>query len=135
MFYEFTLTIPANTPATAPVESEVVLDHGRIVAVEVQFPRGCVGLVHVTINRELHQLWPSNPDGNIAGEDARISWSEDHPFLEVPYTLQLWGWNLDDTFPHTITFRLNLLPISVPISPAPPALSQPAIIETFTLPL
>ena len=134
MYYSFDLTVPASTAETAPLVDEVELVPGTVTRVELQFPRGCVGLVHVTINRELHQLWPSNPDGNIAGNDARISWSEDHPFTEVPYTLQLWGWNTDDTFPHTITFRFNLLPISRPGALAPPSFLEPSPLETFVLP-
>jgi hypothetical protein len=128
MFYEFDFTIPANTPATSPHEEEVELEHGRIVGVEVQFPRGCVGLVHVWVRRELHQLWPTNPDGTIKAEEARISWQEDHPFTEEPYTLTLCGWNVDDSFPHTPTFRFNLLPLS---RPEPPPPESP--LERFTL--
>jgi hypothetical protein len=133
MFYEHPLTIPANTPATSPFELEVELDHGRIVGVELQFPRGCVGLVHVQVRRELHQLWPTNVDGDISGEDARIGWVEDHDFTEEPYTLTLRGWNLDDTFQHTVTFRFNLLPLPAPAPPPPPAGAAPAIIEVLEL--
>lgn len=120
MFYEYCLTIPANTLAIAPVNQEVELDHGRIVAVEVQFPRGCRGLVHVQVRRELHQLWPTNTDGDLAGEDARIGWVEDMEFTEEPYTLTLRGWSPGTEFEHTITFRFNVLPISPP--PAAPVL-------------
>lgn len=135
MFYEYALTIPANTPATALTESEVTLDVGRIVGVELQFPRGCVGLVHAAVRRELHQLWPTNPDGFITAEEARISWQEDLDFTEPPYTLTLVGYNEDDSFPHTVTFRFNLLPVSPPPAPAPAAPPGPAIIEAFTLEL
>jgi len=135
MFYEYDLTIPANTPATALSELEAVLDVGRIVGVEVQFPRGCVGLVHVAVRRELHQLWPTNPDGFIAGENANIKWSEDLDLLEAPYTLTLVGYNEDDSFPHTVTFRFNLLPVAAPAAPAAPPLAAPAIVEEFALEL
>lgn len=110
MFYEFDLTIPRNTPATAPVELEVTLDTGRIVAAEVQFRRGCFYLVHVAVRRERHQLHPTNTDGFITAEDARIAFQEDLNFTEPPYTLTLVGYNEDDSYDHTITFRFNLLP-------------------------
>jgi hypothetical protein len=135
MFYEFDLTIPRNTPATALVELEVALDVGRIVAVEVQFPRGCIGLAAVAVRHEHHQLHPTNTDGFIAAEDARIAWQEDIDFTEPPYTLTLVGYNEDDSFDHTITFRFNLLPVSSPASPAPPGPPASAIIETFSLEL
>jgi hypothetical protein len=109
VFWEYTLTIPANTPASAPVESDVNLSPGTIVRVDVQFPRGCVGLVHVKIWKEEHQVWPVNVDGNIASEGQTVSWPEDYDVTDEPFTLTLRGWNLDDTFAHTITFRFALL--------------------------
>lgn len=110
MFYEFDFTIPRNTPATALVELQVEIDTGRIIAVEIQFPRGCYCLVHVAVLHELHQLHPTNTDGFIAAEDARIAFQEDIDFTQPPYTLTLAGYNEDDSFDHTITFRFNLLP-------------------------
>ncbi len=128
MFYELPLTIPANTPAAAPVEDTLELSPGTITYVELQFPRGCVSLVHVKVRRGLHQVWPSNPDGDVAGENANISWADDYDLTEPPHQLTLSGYNLDDTFPHTITFRFQLV-----AAPAPPSFVEPSPIETFTL--
>lgn len=111
MFFEYSLTIPANTPATAPVETEAVLAPGTVSEVAIQFPRGCVGLAHVQIWRSEHQVWPVNLDGNIAGENAIIDWDEDYDLDDDPFTFTLRGWNLDDSYAHTITFRFALLPL------------------------
>jgi hypothetical protein len=134
MFYEFTLTIPANTPATAPVYDVVQLSPGTVSRVEIQFPRGCVGLVHVKVLRALHQVWPTNPDGNISSENANLSWSDDYDLSEPPYELTLVGYNLDDTFPHTITFRFQLTAAGAAAPLLPPDFSIPSPLETFTLP-
>ena len=112
MFFEYALTIPANTAAASPTESLVALSAGRLVAVAVQFPRGCVGLVHTVAHRSEHQLWPTNPDGSIVGEGAMISWAEDLVLEDDPYTLRLRGWNLDDSYQHTVTWRFNVLPLA-----------------------
>ncbi len=111
MFWEYTLTVPANTPASAPVESDVSLSPGVVARVDVQFPRGCVGLVHVQIWRSEHQVWPVNIDGNIASEGQTVSWAEDYDLEDDPTVLTLRGWNLDDSYAHTITFRFALLPL------------------------
>lgn len=134
MFYEFKLTIPANTTSAAPTEEVVEISPGRVVAVEIQFPRGCFALVHVAILQELHQLWPSNPDGDIAAEWANIHFEEDHLIDQEPYQLTLRGWNEDDTFPHTITFRFNIMPLAAPARPEPPAGDEDETLEIFTLP-
>lgn len=85
---------------------------GVITFVEVQFPRGCAGLVHASVRLGLHQLWPTNQDGAITGDDARVSWDEQYPITAAPFTLRLVATNADDTFPHTVTFRFAELGIS-----------------------
>ncbi|MGH6998549.1 MAG: hypothetical protein ACREEO_10140, partial [Phenylobacterium sp.] len=68
-----------------------------------------VGLVHVRVRHGLHQLWPANPGGDIAGDGALIAWTENWELSREPFALRLQGWNLDDTFPHTVTVRIALL--------------------------
>jgi len=113
MFYEYRLTVPPNTPATAPVTQEIPLHPGRIVAMAVQLPRGCVGLVHAQILESLYIHWPSNPDSSFSGDATVIEWQESFDLDPTAPRLRLVGWNLDDTFSHTITFRINVLPKAV----------------------
>ncbi|KKL52780.1 hypothetical protein LCGC14_2282060 [marine sediment metagenome] len=112
MFHEYALTIPANTAESAPATMDAPLAPGTVVRVEIQFPRGCVGLVHVQIWRSEHQVWPVNVEGDISGEGVPVAWPEDYDLDDEPYTVTLRGWNDDDTYPHTITFRFALLPLS-----------------------
>ena len=111
MLYEYPLTIDANTAATSPATLDAPLAPGTVVRVDVQFPRGCVGLAHVQIWRREHQIWPGNVDGDISAEGLVVSWPEDLDLDDEPYEVQLRGWNEDDTFPHKITFRFALLPL------------------------
>ena len=111
MFFEYSLTIPANTAQAAPAELEMPLSPGTVARVDVQFPRGCVGLVHVQVWREEHQVWPVNLDGDISAEGAVVSWPEDYDLTEKPLALTLRGWNDDDSYPHTVTFRCAIMPL------------------------
>ena len=110
MFYSFDLVIPANTPAAAPLALDVDLAGGLVHHVELQFPRGCVGLVHVRVFHLSHQVYPANPGGDIAGDGSLIGWGEELELRGELTTLRLQGWNLDDTFAHTVTFRFALTP-------------------------
>lgn len=113
MFYDFSFTIPANTPQKTPEQLRVKLTNGIIHRVEVAFPAGCAGLVYTTINEGLHQHWPTNPDGTFNSDNFTIAFNE---FLELtrrPYILTLVGWNLDDTYGHTLEIRIGVLPIDV----------------------
>lgn len=113
MFYDYSFEIPANTTEARPERQDVRLTHGVIHRVEIGFPGGCAGLVHLQIKRGLHQLWPSNPDGSFNSDNYTIVFNEYQPLKTHPLTLTLVGWNLDDTFPHTIEVRFGVLPEEV----------------------
>lgn len=108
MFYDVALTVPANTPASAPVTQDVLFVPGTIHKVDVEFPHGCVGLVHTLVRRGAHQVWPSNIDGDFAGNNETITWQDEYDLAEAPFSLRLVGWNLDDFYDHTVTWRFAL---------------------------
>ncbi len=110
MFYEFVLTVPAGTPATAPEELECDLDYGIITLAEVSFPPGPRRYVYVCIDDKLHQVWPTNPEGTFRGDNWTIRFTARHPLLETPYMLKLRGWSPDATHDHDITVRFEILP-------------------------
>ncbi len=110
-FYEFDVTSPANTPASAPAEVLARIQKGLISQWEVQIPRGVQGLTGAFIRRGDHQLVPANPNSYIKGDDAVIRWDDHYLLDDEPLTLRLFVWNIDDTYPHTITFRFNVVPL------------------------
>lgn len=105
MFFEYALTIPHNTPATAPAERAIVLALGEVTWWEIQFPNGCAGLVHCKVRDELHQVIPLNTDGDVSANNEHVDTFDSIMLTDEPATLILSGFNLDDTFDHTITFR------------------------------
>ena len=109
MYYEFEVTTPKNTASASPLRTRITLAPGVIRYVEVQFPRGCVGLVHAKILDELHQVWPANPDGDLSSENARIAWREQWELTNAENELLLVTWNDDDSYSHTLRFRFELL--------------------------
>ncbi len=108
MLFSIDITAPANTPATAPVEQEVQLPPGIIHRVHVQFPGGCVGLVHTRVMRGAHQVWPTNPAGDLSSDGRVIEWDDDYELDAAPFALTLQVWNLDDFFNHTVTWRFAM---------------------------
>lgn len=109
MLYEFSVTSPKNTPAADPTIVDAGLVAGLVTRVEVQFPSGCAGLVHASIRDALHQVWPTNPDGDFTADSETIAWDEQYEMPKEPYHFQLVVWNEDDTFPHTVTFRIAMI--------------------------
>jgi len=109
MLYSYTLDVPPSTPATSPETLDMDLPGGVIERVEVQFPAGCAGLVHVWIDRALHQLYPANDDADLASDGETISWRDDYELYDEPRTLVANAYSDDDTYTHTITIRVNML--------------------------
>ena len=109
MFFEYPVTVPADTAKAAPVEEELPLCAGTITQVGVQFPAGCAGMVNASIWRGDHQLWPVNLDDAIAGEDAVVAWPESYDLADEPFSVKVKLWSPGTTYDHTITFRFALL--------------------------
>lgn len=134
MFYSFDLTIPAGTAAASPVELDVDLVPGVIHRVEIQFPLGCRGLVHIQVWQEFHQVWPTNPGGTLAGNGDLIAWNDNHELVEGQSRLTLRGWSPGTAFEHVITFRFALLAAAAAPPPAPPLPALVPVLGTLEIP-
>lgn len=107
------ITIPPSTTVNAESEINVKLTHGILHKIEIMFPTGCFGLAGVSMHDALHQILPTSPETYFIGDGETISFREHLPILEAPYTIQIRGINYDDTFNHTITVRLGILPLEI----------------------
>lgn len=110
MYYEKRLAIPANTPASAPATETLPIHPGVVNQVDVVFPSGCAGLAHFQVHLWNTQLWPSNVNSDFSGDGVHISFTEDFEVVDLPFELTLIGWNLDDTYQHTVTLRVQITP-------------------------
>ena len=110
MMYSYAITVPPNTAYADPVIEEVKLPAGLISHVEVEFPAGCAGLVHVVVTEGLHQVWPTNPEGDLASDGYVIPWDEHIEITEPTLRLEAVVWSDDDTYAHTVTVRITVLP-------------------------
>ncbi len=105
-FYSITVSVPPNTPATAPATATLEIFPGVVVQVWLQFPRFCAGLVHARILRAGSQIWPANEDSDVASDGFVVNWPEEYDMTDEPTALTLSAWNLDDTYPHSVTLWL-----------------------------
>lgn len=110
MIYVFNISTPANTAENAKQETELKIAYGVISHVDIQFPPGPVGLLHLQVRDALFQLWPINPDADFASNNVNISFREFIPVLTEPFLLKASTWNEDDTHSHRVILRVNILP-------------------------
>jgi len=110
MFYDFAITVPKSRTEANPVEQVMKLTYGVIHRVEVQFPIGTQALAHCKLLHEEHQLFPTNPEGSFASDGYVIPIDDHFELFTEPYSLKAKCWNDDDTYAHTITVRVGILP-------------------------
>ena len=105
MFFDFPITTSANTAKANAISTVLDLTAGIIYQVDVLFPGGAAGLLHVQIFNGITQVWPSNPGESFYSDQEKITFSEAYTELQTPFILTAKTWNLDDTYDHTVRLR------------------------------
>jgi len=108
--YSLILTIPANTPLTAPVATRARVPRGVITEIRLDFPSGCAGFAYVRLFALDKQIYPSNLGAYYRGDGIVYLISDHYPLTEYVQEVRLEGYNLDDTYPHTVTLGLTVAP-------------------------
>lgn len=111
MFYEVDINVETANTVDNKAKTVIKLTHGVIHQLGIYFPPGCANLVHVTINRGLNQIFPTNPDGSIKGDALNVQGREFHTLIKAPYQVEVFAWNESASYDHTITVRVWLLKI------------------------
>lgn len=110
MRYACSLTIPANTLESEPYEETLGLPYGSIKQVFVLHPSGSIGLAHLQVFYQTRQIIPATPGESFVGNGTVRSFPDNIPIHEPPYGVVIRGWNLDDTYAHTVYVELTVLP-------------------------
>lgn len=110
MLFEASITIPKNTPATAPTVVILKIALGIITKIMVRPRPGHASLAHLVIKHHEHQIAPSTENMDFSGDFFPIDWEEYYESYQPPFELKLQGWNDDDTYPHTFDVYVAVLP-------------------------
>lgn len=111
------LTIPINTAIASPIEYTLNLPNGLITRVWLEFPRGCAGLAGVQVWRGVRQIFPLPEGVWIKSDNAVLNFAFTHRINTVPNEVQIKGYNLDDTYSHTIWVGLEMRGEAKDLSP------------------
>lgn len=110
MIYRFGIPTTTDDTKASPKKTILPLTKGIVHQLDVVFPPGCAGTLHVIIRDALHQVWPTNPDENFAADGQVITFKEHYDLEEEPYELQAYTWLEDASHPHSCIIRLGILP-------------------------
>ena len=110
MNYELRLAVPKNTTKVAPVEDTLQIHPGVVTRVRLLWPARTSQLGHAQVLFHGVHIWPPYDDQNFTGDGVPIEWNEEYEITDSPYELLLRAWNDDDTYAHTLTFGVVVLP-------------------------
>lgn len=113
MIYVFDFETSTTYTESAKLKTVLPLTKGVTYKVDVVFPPGPAHLLHVQIRDALYPVWPTNKNADFAADNETITFDDQYPLLEQPYTLQAYTWNEDDTFDHRIIIRIGITPIEI----------------------
>jgi hypothetical protein len=112
MRYVYELTIPADTLLSAPEQANIRLVTGTLQRIEIAFPPGPAWMVKVVIRDRILQISPINSEMFHAWDDYTEVFSMNYPLDDPAPELTLVGWSPNTLFPHTVTFRFDVVPKS-----------------------
>ena len=110
MLFQADITILKNTTQASPKVETLKIAHGIITKIMVRPRPGHAALAHLVILHHEHQIAPSTEGMSLSGDTFPIDWEEYYESYQPPYELKLKGWNDDDTYPHTFTVYVVVLP-------------------------
>lgn len=99
--YSYELEIPAGTAKTKEVELEMPCAWGILHDVVISFRSGTDRLAHVHVDDSLHQIFPTNANGDYAFDGYALLVSSRYVLLAGTRKIYLRGWNTGD-YPHTV---------------------------------
>jgi len=123
MLFQADITIPKSTTLANATTALLPIAHGIITKIMVRPRPGHAALAHLVILHHEHQIAPSTGSMDLHGDTFPIDWEEYYESYQPPYELKLKGWNDDDTYPHTFTVFVVILPRK--------AILALAIVDTF----
>lgn len=110
MIFRFSITTDTTYSESNKKKTVLNVARGIVHHVDVQFPSGPSGLLHLHINDALHQVLPYNTGESFASSNVNISFREFLPMLEPPYQFEAYTWNEDTANDHLVIIRLGILP-------------------------
>lgn len=109
MIYTASITTVKSTAVTSLKHTVLNITKGLVYKVEFYFPSGSAGLMGVAVFDSLFQLWPSTVGEFFNSDDETISFDDTYLKENAPFQLDVYSYNLDDTYDHVVDIRVGLV--------------------------
>jgi len=108
VYYQATITTPANTSASVPQKTMLPLARGVISKILVGFPPGPAGLCHVQIRDKGWQIAPWSLAEDMAWDNFVYEMTPQYALVAEPYEVMILTWNEDDSYDHQVFIGIEM---------------------------
>ena len=108
MIYGLTISTPASTAEKSIPDVTLKITSGLIWLLEVDFPPGGCGLLHVQVFDGSYQVLPATPGESLHGDAVVMKFDDLYFKQAAPFELMIRTWNDDDTWPHATQVRIGV---------------------------
>ncbi len=109
MWFETEITIPAGTAEKTPVEVTLQVSYGVIHHVVIEAASGCRRYAAIRVYYHEHQIYPLNPEKDIALDAIPRIFDDRQEVLTAPYMLKIKGYSPNATRSHTYRVGVGIL--------------------------
>lgn len=109
MVYRKAITTPASTTEGSPLSTDFQVTKGLVYSVEVYFPSGSEGLLHLAIYDGSYQCWPSTHGDSFIGDDIYLKYDDLYIKDKEPFKFVIKSWNDDDTYEHKVIVGIGFV--------------------------
>ena len=114
--YNVQVPVPAKTLATAPLVTSIYPSDRWVEHIEINFPLRCALQVGVQLRAQGSQFAPAaggglDPASQFVRADSYVvAWDEEYDLGPPPHKVDIYAYNLDVYYPHTVDVRLVIVP-------------------------
>lgn len=109
MNYDFSITVPANTPKISPYMQRLKLTYGVITRIIITIPHGHTGLANLQLLHHESQMYPLNSGSAYHGSGVSIAFDERQALFVTPFEFKARAWNTDDTYDHEFIVNITMM--------------------------
>lgn len=111
MIFSFSVETPPSTTAIAPLKTILPIAKGVIHRWQIFFPPGPWGELRMCIKKGSEPILPINPEAFLSGDNFTFMGDEFKYISSEPYNLNLYTWNLDTIYAHSVYIYLFMKPL------------------------
>lgn len=110
MLFKINYDVPANTTALNPDWQKLKIARGTIIEWLIHMPEECADLMQFRVERNNAHIFPFSGGTWMYGIFEPTVIKDNLPIDGSPYVLDIYAFNLDDSYSHEYNIHVNIEP-------------------------